>query len=119
MNVERLLIDGCVITSEGRKCGLLTYGYNPTGVKKWQITIFLAVTEDENIPVHLCIEKGNVKAYKTFREILSDLKSVKRAFTTIVEEAQVMKESKGEGSELLNVKNQLYLLFGVYIKNRA
>jgi len=36
-----------------------------------------------------------------------------------LEEAQVMKESMGEGSELLNVKNQLYLPFGVYIKNRA
>ena len=74
VKVERLLIDGCAITSEGRKCELLTFGYNPTGVKKRQITIFIAVTEDENIPVHLRIEKGNVKAYNIFREILSDLK---------------------------------------------
>ncbi len=93
VNVERLLIDGSVITSEGTKCELLTFGYNPTGVKKRQITIFLAVTEDENIPVHIRIEKGNVKAYKIFREILSDLKSVKRTFTTIVDNGFITAES--------------------------
>jgi transposase len=93
VNVERLLIDGSVITSEGTKCELLTYGYNPTGVKKRQITIFLAVTEEENIPVHLWIAKGNVKAYKIFREILSDLKSVKLTFTTIVDNGFITAES--------------------------
>jgi transposase len=93
VNVERILIDGSVITSEGTKCELLTYGYNPTGVKKKQITIFLAVTEGENIPVHLLIARWNVKAYKVFREILSDLKSVKRTFTTIVDNGFITAES--------------------------
>ncbi|MCW3128985.1 MAG: hypothetical protein N2V75_02625 [Methanophagales archaeon] len=60
-NVDRMLIDGTVITSEGTKCELLTFGYNPTGARKRQITIFLAVTEGENIPVHLRIAKRNVK----------------------------------------------------------
>ncbi len=55
-----------------------------------QITIFLAVTEGENIPVHLRIAKGDVKAYKIFREVLSDLKSVKRTFTTIVDNARLL-----------------------------
>ena len=68
-----MLIDGTVITSEGTKCELLTFGYNPAGARK--ITIFLAVTEGENIPVHLRIVRGNVRAYKIFRKILSDLKS--------------------------------------------
>jgi transposase len=93
VNVERILIDGSVITSEGTKCELLTYGYHPMGVKKKQITIFLAVTEGENIPVHLQIAKGNVKAYKVFHEILSDLKSVKRTFTTIVDNGFITAES--------------------------
>jgi len=70
-----MLIDGTVITSEGTKCELLSFGYNPAGARKRQITIFLAVTEGENIPVHLRIVRGNVRAYKIFREILSDLKS--------------------------------------------
>ena len=39
VSVDRMLIDGSVITSEGTKCELLTYGYNPTGVRKRQITI--------------------------------------------------------------------------------
>ncbi len=55
-----------------------------------QITIFLAVTEGENIPGHLRIAKGDVKAYKIFREVLSDLKSVKRTFTTIVDNARLL-----------------------------
>lgn len=93
VNVERILIDGSVITSEGTKCELLTYGYHPMGVKKKQITIFLAVTEGENIPVHLLIAKGNVKAYKVFHEILSDLKSVKQTFTTIVDNGFITAES--------------------------
>jgi transposase len=63
------------------------------GVKKKQLTIFLAVTERENIPVHLLIAKGSVKAYKVFREILSDLKSVKRTFTTIVDNGFISAES--------------------------
>jgi hypothetical protein len=40
VSVERMLIDGSVITSEGTKCELLTYGYNPMSVKKKQLTIF-------------------------------------------------------------------------------
>ena len=95
-----MLIDGTVITSEGTKCELLTFGYNPTGARKRQITIFLAVTEGENIPVHLRIAKGNVKAYKIFREILSDLKSVKRTFTTIVDNGFITAESLSDLKKL-------------------
>lgn len=100
VNVDRMLIDGTVITSEGTKCELLTFGYNPTGARKRQITIFLAVTEGENIPVHLRIAKGNVKAYKIFREILSDLKSVKRTFTTIVDNGFITAESLSDLKKL-------------------
>jgi transposase len=100
VNVDSMLIDGTVITSEGTKCELLTFGYNPTGARKRQITIFLAVTEGENIPVHLRIAKGNVKAYKIFREILSDLKAVKRTFTTIVDNGFITAESLSELKKL-------------------
>ena len=100
VNVDRMLLDGTVITSEGTKCELLTFGYNPTGARKRQITIFLAVTEGENIPVHLRIAKGNVKAYKIFREILSDLKSVKRTFTTIVDNGFITAESLSDLKKL-------------------
>ena len=72
VNVDRVLIDGTVITSEGIKCELLTFGYNPTGARKRQITIFLAVTEGENIPVHLRIVKGNVKVYEIFSTLRFD-----------------------------------------------
>lgn len=99
VSVDRVLIDGSVIASEGTKCELLTYGYNPKGVRKRQMTIFLAVTEGENIPVHLRIAKGNGKAYAIFRDILSDLKSVKRTFTTIVDNGFITAES------LLDLKN--------------
>ena len=45
VSADRMLIDGAVITSEGTKCELLSFGYNPAGARKRQITIFLAVTE--------------------------------------------------------------------------
>ena len=100
VSVDRMLIDGTVITSEGTKCELLTFGYNPAGARKRQITIFLAVTEGENIPIHLRIARGNVRAYKIFREILSDLKSVKRTFTTIVDNGFITTESLSDLKKL-------------------
>ena len=100
VNVDRMLLDGTVITSEGTKCELLTFGYNPTGARKRQITIFLAVTEGENIPIHLRIAKGNVRAYRIFREILADLKSVKRTFTTIVDNGFITAESLSDLKKL-------------------
>jgi transposase len=100
VNVDRMLIDGSVITSEGTKCELLTYGYNPTGVKKRQISIFLAVTEGENIPVYLRIAKGNVKAYDIFCEILFDLKAVNRTFTTIVDNGFITADNLRELKQL-------------------
>ena len=100
VNVDRMLIDGTVITSEGTKCELLTFGYNPAGARKRQITIFLAVTEGESIPVHFRIAKGNVRAYRIFREILADLKSVKRTFTTIVDNGFITTKSLSDLKKL-------------------
>ena len=40
VSADRMLIDGAVITSEGIKCELLSFGYNPAGARKRQITIF-------------------------------------------------------------------------------
>ncbi|MCW3130250.1 MAG: transposase [Methanophagales archaeon] len=93
VNVDRMLIDGT-------KCELLTFGYNPAGARKRQITIFLAVSEGENIPVHLRIGRENVRAYKIFREILADLKLVKRTFTTIVDNGFITAESLSDLKKL-------------------
>ena len=60
VNVDRMLIDGT-------KCELLTFGYNPAGARKRQITIFLAVSEGENIPVHLALLPQ--KAWSSSRKI--------------------------------------------------
>ena len=93
VNADRFLIDGCVIKSEGTKSELLTYGYNFKGARKRQIAIFLAITDGENIPVYLHIAKGNVKAFEIFHEILSDLRSVNRTFTIIVDNSFITAEN--------------------------
>jgi transposase len=74
IDIERALLDGTEVFTEGRKCTLFLRDFNTKGVKRPQINIALATAVGSNVPLHLTIEPGKTRFKTMYTEVARELR---------------------------------------------